>query len=193
MKNKLNVEVLLNAYAQGFFPMPDPETDEIHWYKPNPRAIIPLDQFHISRSLKKIIQRKTFNISFDKRFKAVMKACADRPETWINDEILEAYIELHRIGFAHSVEIYQEGALVGGLYGVSLGRAFFAESMFHKASNASKVALYYLVEILKDLNFLLLEVQFLTPHLKSLGAVEISDEDYMKKLSVAMSKKGSKK
>lgn len=182
----LNSHTLIWAYQNGFFPMPDPDTQEICWYRPNPRAIIPLDGFHCSRSLQKRIRRSEYRWSIDQSFEEVMRGCADRDETWINDEFLKAYIELHNLGIAHSVEIYMEDSLAGGLYGVAIGGAFFAESMFHKRTDASKLAVYHLVEHLKNQGFGLLEVQFMNPHLKTLGAIEITDEVYMESLTKAL-------
>jgi leucyl/phenylalanyl-tRNA---protein transferase len=181
----LTPELLFSAYSQGFFPMPDQTQDGISWFRPDPRAILPLHHMHVSRSLKKVLRRQYFSITYDKAFSEVMLGCADRPETWINDEFKEVYRDMFDLGFAHSVEVWQEGALVGGTYGVSIGGAFFAESMFYRASNASKVALYYLVERLKAQGFMLLECQFLTKHIQSLGAIEIPDKQYMRQLSIA--------
>ena len=182
---RLSTPFLLAAYANGYFPMPD-ETDEIRWYRPDPRAILPLNGFHCSRSLARKIKRKTFEVTYDKGFRDVMKACAARAETWINDEFLRAYGRLHDLGQAHSVEVWSDKKLVGGVYGVQLNGAFFAESKFHTARDASKIALYHLVEHLNEGGFKLLEVQFLTPHLASLGAIEISDREYQQKLKKAL-------
>lgn len=165
--------------------MPDPKTEEILWYKPDPRAIIPLEEFHVSKSLRKLIHRKTYNFSINQSFLQVMKECANRPETWINQEIMDSYLQLHIEGGAHSVEIWRESSLVGGVYGVSLGGAFFAESKFHKESNTSKLALYHLVKHLKTRGFKLLEVQFITDHLKTLGAIEIPSQNYLRLLEIA--------
>ncbi len=178
--------ILLHAYASGYFPMPNQETEVIEWYRPDPRAIIPLNGFHVSRSLKKTLARKHFNVTYDKAFTDVMRGCADRQSTWINAEFLSAYTYLHKLGSAHSVEVWEKGELVGGVYGVSIGGAFFAESKFHKKTDASKVALYSLTEHLRNKGFKLLEVQFLTEHLKTLGAIEIEDEQYQKLLDQAV-------
>lgn len=177
---------LLWAYSQGFFPMPDPQNEIIEWYRPDPRAILPLDQFHVSRSLKKLLKNQVFAISLDKAFAEVVAHCADRPETWINAEFQRAYTELHFLGHAHSLEVWLKEELVGGVYGVQLGGAFFAESMFSKKDNASKVALYELTKHLILQKFQLLEIQFLTPHLASLGATEISDMKYQILLKQAL-------
>lgn len=188
--SRLPPDLLVQAYASGYFPMPDSATGEIHWYRPDPRAIFPLDGFHVSVSLKKRLKKEPFTITFDTAFTDVMKGCAARPDTWINDEFLAAYTKLHTLGIAHSVEVWNKKTqkLVGGVYGLSLNGAFFAESKFHTETDASKAALYFLVEKLRKQGFLLLEVQFMTPHLKSLGAVEISDEEYTKRLQEALSK-----
>lgn len=188
-KKNLETELLLGAYAHGYFPMPEPKTDEIRWYFPDPRAVIPLKTFHTSSSLLKKIKKGVFKFTLDQDFVGVMRGCAARKETWINDEFIRAYSELFRLGFAHSVEIWQESKLVGGVYGVSIGAAFFAESKFHKETDASKVALYYLVQELNQRGFSLLEVQFLTPHLKSLGAQEIPSEKYLVHLKKAIAQK----
>lgn len=164
--------------------MPEPQTQEVLWYKPNPRTIIPLDQFHISRSLRKSMRRYTWSINQD--FAGVMRGCADRPETWINDEFLSAYQQLHREGDAHSIEVWKDGVLVGGVYGVSFAGAFFAESKFHKMRDASKVALAVLVEQMTAQRMILLEVQFMTEHLKSLGAIEIDAVIYDQWLQLAL-------
>lgn len=169
--------------------MPDTESGEIRWYRPDPRAVIPLDGFHASRSLLRTIRRQQYQFTLDAAFAEVMNACADRKETWITDEFKGAYGELHRLGFGHSIEVWDEKkqTLVGGLYGLSLGGAFFAESMFHQSTDASKAALFFLVESLQKSGFELLEVQFLTEHLLSLGAVEISDSEYQTRLKSALS------
>lgn len=182
----LTKEILVSAYASGFFPMPHPETEEICWFNPDPRAVMPLDGFHLSRSLKRSIRKMNYKASINSSFDEVIEHCSRRKETWINDEIKNAYIDLHRAGIAHSLEVWQGGILAGGLYGVSLGGAFFAESKFHIKTDASKAALYFLTEHLKDLGFKLLEVQFLTPHLSRLGAIEISGSHYLQQLSQAL-------
>lgn len=176
---RLDTTILKTAYANGYFPMPHPETNEICWFNPDPRAIIPLNGFHCSRSLRRKINKKLFNITYNEAFMNVMKGCANREETWITEEFIYAYTKLHKEGFAHSVEVWLNDELVGGVYGVSIGGAFFAESKFHSVTDASKVALYYLVEHLNKASFKLLEVQFMIPHLKSLGAVEIPALNYL--------------
>ncbi len=187
----LSPEQLYTAYCNGFFPMPDSDTGEILWFRPDPRAIIPLDKFHTSRSLQKVLNRQIFQISVDRCFDNVMKACAARQETWITKEFLEIYGNLHKLGIAHSLEVWLGQDLVGGTYGVSIGGAFFAESMFHRVSNASKVAIFYLVKRLKERGFSLLECQFLTNHLSSLGAIQIPDASYIKRLESAIKLKTS--
>ncbi len=179
---ELTPELLLAAYAQGVFPM-DVE-GEIRWFLPDPRAILPLESFHASRNLRQLCRSGRFEVRTDTAFDAVIRACGDRPEgTWISEEIVAAYTALHRIGVAHSVEAFDGGALAGGLYGVAMGGAFFGESMFHRRRDASKVALVSLVERLRARGFALLDVQFITPHLKRFGAVEISCEAYLKRLA----------
>jgi leucyl/phenylalanyl-tRNA--protein transferase len=182
-------EVLL-AYASGWFPMGDDSdpSGQVRWYSPDPRGIIPLETFHVPRRLARTLRQGTFSIDFDTDFAGVIAACAeDREEgTWITDEIVQTYTALHEHGFAHSVEVRQGGRLVGGLYGVSLRGAFFGESMFHRATDASKVALAALVERLKSQGFLLLDVQWTTPHLEQFGAVEISRAQYLRRLKNAL-------
>lgn len=182
----LHPELLRMAYAQGYFPMPDPRSGEMLWFHPDPRAILPLAGFHVSRSLARRLKKNSFEFTINRAFAAVMEACADRPETWINQEFLEAYQQLHAEGDAHSVEVWQDGQLVGGTYGVSLGGAFFAESMFHRQTDASKIALYHLTRHMQQRGMSLLEVQFLTPHLASLGAITVSRAQYMRLLQAAI-------
>ena len=186
MRAALNPALLYSAYSQGYFPMPDEAGDGIAFYRPDPRAVLPLDAFHVSRSLKKVLKRQPYRISFDEDFAGVIAACANRPQTWINAEFQRAYCELFHLGLAHSVEVWEGSLLVGGSYGVHFGAAFFAESMFHRQSNASKIALYYLCQHLRTAGFLLLECQFMTEHLRSLGVQELSDSDYMTRLAEAL-------
>ncbi len=171
--------------------MPHPETQELLWFRPDPRAILPLDGFHVSQSLKKTLKKADITITTDRNFAMVMQHCAERETegTWINEEFFEAYTALHAEGNAHSLEVWHETKLVGGVYGVCLGGAFFAESMFHRRTDASKVALYHLTRKLSAMGFDLLEVQFMTPHLKSLGAIEIPGDDYLERLKKAIRKK----
>jgi leucyl/phenylalanyl-tRNA--protein transferase len=191
----LSASVLDLAYRNGFFPMCD-DQGELGWYQPDPRAILPLDGFHVSRSLRRTLRRGHFTVTRDRCFEKVMRACGDRPEgTWMNEAFIAAYGELYRTGRAHSVEVWEkEGphkeSLVGGVYGVALGAAFFAESKFHRVTDASKVALHHLVEHLRASGYRLLEVQFLTPHLERLGAIEIDGEDYEKLLADALRAQG---
>lgn len=178
---------ILNAYCNGVFPMYYPEEDAIYWFQPDPRTIIPLDQFHVSRSLAKTIRQASFEVRFNTDFLGVMRGCADREEeTWINEDFYAVYGALHENGFAHSVEVWREDRLVGGTYGVAIGSAFMAESMFHYETDASKVALAALVEQLKRQSFALLDTQYLTPHLARFGAVEIPHEEYLARLGKAI-------
>jgi leucyl/phenylalanyl-tRNA--protein transferase len=188
---RLNPDILLVAYANGFFPMPHPQTEEICWFNPDPRAIIPLDGFHVSRSLKRTLRQRLFTATVNQDFTSVINGCAEREETWINGEIIEAYTALHRKGYAHSLEVWQGDELVGGVYGVAIGAAFFAESKFHRVRDASKVALYFLVNHLRRNGFSLLEVQFLIPHLARLGAIEIPASTYQEMLHKALSQQGN--
>lgn len=188
---RITPELLLRAYSIGLFPMSDAADDpEIFWVEPEMRGILPLDAFHISKSLAKAVRKKPFDIRFDTAFDAVVEKCAeeaaDRPSTWINDTIKELYGALHKLGHAHSVEAWEGDALIGGLYGVSLGSAFFGESMFSRRTNASKICLVHLVERLKIRGFSLLDTQFTTEHLKTFGAIEVAKQDYIKLLDAAM-------
>lgn len=179
-------EILLSAYCQGLFPMSDPQTGEISFYSPDPRAIIPLDNnFHIPHGLKRSLKRKPFEIRIDTSFQNVMQACAriDKPdEQWIDERIIRAYTKIHDLGFAHSIECWDDEGLQGGLYGIAIGRAFFGESMFHKKRDASKIALVALVDFLRKNEFTLLDTQWMTPHLKQFGAFEIPRKRYLKLL-----------
>jgi leucyl/phenylalanyl-tRNA---protein transferase len=188
---RLDPRLLLQGYATGIFPMADSRAaDELFWVEPRNRAIIPLDGFHVSRSLRRTLRSGRFAVTHDRDFAGVIAACADREETWINAELEKAMLALHGSGHAHSIEVWQddapEAALVGGLYGVKLGRAFFGESMFSRRTDASKVALAWLVARLKVGNFTLLDCQFMTEHLASLGAVGIPRETYVALLSAAL-------
>lgn len=186
MRLDLTPNSLLTAYAIGIFPMAD-EEGEIHWLAPDPRAIIELDKFKTSRSLRTVARRRVFEVSVNRAFKEVIEGCADRAVgTWISPEIRAAYYRLHRLGFAHSVESWKEGTLAGGLYGVALGGAFFGESMFYRVPDASKVAMVKLVEIMRRRGFMLLDVQFMTTHLRRFGAVEIPRAEYERRLSWAI-------
>jgi leucyl/phenylalanyl-tRNA--protein transferase len=184
---RLDPRLLLQGYATGIFPMADSrQADELFWVEPRNRAIIPLERFHVSRSLRRTLRSGRFFVTHDRDFAGVIAGCAEREETWINAELERAMRALHGSGHAHSIEVWQAGALVGGLYGVKLGRAFFGESMFSRVSNASKVALAWLVARLKVGNFTLLDCQFMTEHLESLGAISITREDYVALLSAAL-------
>jgi len=186
----LTPELLLSAYSQGVFPMAGAD-GRILWYDPDPRAILPLAHFHAPRRLLRAVRQGVFEIRVDSAFTAVMRACAtpasDREETWINEEIIAAYTQLHQLGFSHSVEAWQDGKLVGGLYGVALGGLFAGESMFSRATGASKVALAHLVRRLRAGGFRLLDVQFMTEHLRRFGAVEGSQAEYKRLLALALS------
>lgn len=192
MSGSLDLNMLLKAYAIGVFPMADDrDADDIYWVEPRKRGILPLDRFHLSKSLRKTLRSGRFETTFNRAFPEVLAACAesteDRPGTWINGQIEQAVLQLHTAGHAHSIETWFEGRLVGGLYGISLGRAFFGESMFSRMTDASKVALAHLVARLKVGGFTLLDCQFQTPHLQSMGAIEISRADYSVALSAALS------
>ena len=189
----LTPEILLSAYAQGLFPMAERHDDPaLYWVSPEQRGIIPLETFHVSHRLARTVRSGRFTVTSDTSFPGVMRACAapkpGREQTWINDEILRLYAGLHAGGHAHSVECWRAGELVGGLYGVSRGGAFFGESMFSRERDASKVAMVHLVEGLKRGGFVLLDTQFLTRHLESFGAVEISRERYLALLQDALAR-----
>lgn len=185
----LTADMLLRAYALGVFPMAESREDpEVFWVDPRWRGIFPLDAFHISRSLARHIRRGGFEVSVNRDFDGTLRGCADRPETWINDTIFRLYTTLHARGFAHSLEVWEDGALVGGVYGVTLGAAFFGESMFSRRTNASKVALAYLVDRLRLGGFQLFDTQFITAHLRSLGAVEIPRAEYRRRLAEALAR-----
>ena len=183
----LDPELLLRAYSIGVFPMADSrDAPEVFWVEPRKRAVLPIDGFRMSRSLRKTIRSGSFTVTRDTAFAEVMELCADREETWINSQIERSFNQLHRLGHAHSIECWRDGELVGGLYGVKLGAAFFGESMFSRVTDASKVALAWLVARLKVGGYLLLDCQFMTEHLRSLGAIEIAQKDYVVMLSAAV-------
>jgi leucyl/phenylalanyl-tRNA--protein transferase len=191
---KLTPELLLKAYAAGVFPMAQSRDDRhVFWVDPKMRGVLPLDRFHIPRSLIKLMRKSPFEIRVDTAFDQVIVKCAEawktRRDTWINSEIVKAYTQLHRMGFVHSIEVWLNGKLVGGLYGVAIGGAFFGESMFSRATDASKVALVYLVERLKAGGFKLLDTQFVTDHLRRFGAVEIPARRYLEMLEEALGAK----
>ncbi len=186
-QESLNPELIIAAYRGGYFPMPDPDSGEILWFNPDPRAIIPLESFHVSHSLRRLARKKKFVVTFDQKFSQVIESCADRPATWITAEIKVSYTALHRAGLCHSVEVWDsQQQLVGGLYGLSQGGVFNAESMFSRETDASKIALWALVNRLKELEFQLLEVQFMTDHLRRLGAMEIPRQEYLRRLNDAL-------
>lgn len=196
MVTTLDPSLLLRAYSVGVFPMADSRcAEDVYWVEPKKRAILPLEGFHLSRSLRKIVRSDQFRVTRDKDFAATLAACAEsrpeRPDTWINPAIEAAYGDLHRRGFAPSIECWRGSDLVGGLYGVRLGRAFFGESMFSRESNASKVALAHLVARMRAGGFVLLDCQFMTDHLASLGAIEISRDDYTSLLDSALGSSGA--
>lgn len=186
---QITPELLLRAYAAGVFPMSEGRDDpELFWVDPRERGILPLEGFHISRSLARRIRQAPFDIRINTDFAGVVEGCADRDETWINAEIFELYQQLHATGHAHSLELWEGDALIGGVYGVALGAAFFGESMFSRRRDASKIALAYLVSRLRFGGFELFDTQFVTDHLQSLGAVEISRAAYRSRLSDALQK-----
>jgi leucyl/phenylalanyl-tRNA---protein transferase len=183
----LSADLLLQAYASGVFPMAEARDDpDVFWVDPRRRGIIPLDRFHISRSLAQRLRRGGVEIALNRDFRATVLACADREETWINDTLIDLYQQLHAAKFAHSLELWQQDRLVGGVYGVTLGAAFFGESMFSRIPDASKIALAYLVDRLRTTGFTLFDTQFTTPHLETLGAIEISRSAYQARLAEAL-------
>jgi leucyl/phenylalanyl-tRNA--protein transferase len=190
--DEITSETLLSAYANGYFPMAkNQDDDELFWFYPDMRGIIPLDQFHIPRSLKKFIKTNPYQITVNQAFGEVIEHCAGmrsvgRETSWINDRIIALYSELHAIGYAYSIETWSDNNLVGGLYGVSIGGVFFGESMFSLANNASKVALVHLVERLNEAGYQLLDTQYVNDHLKQFGIIEITRDDYLEKLQYAL-------
>jgi leucyl/phenylalanyl-tRNA--protein transferase len=184
-------ELLLAAYASGWFPMAD-EEGVISWYSPDPRGILPIETFHVPSRLERVVRKGALQVEIDTAFEEVMRACAEAERepgdtgTWISEEIIESYCALHAQGCAHSIEVRQNGLLVGGLYGVALGGAFFGESMFHRATDASKVALVALVERLRSHGFLLLDTQWVTAHLQQFGAIEIPRPQYLRLLEQSL-------
>jgi leucyl/phenylalanyl-tRNA---protein transferase len=183
---ELSIDNLLYGYSNGIFPMADGESKEIYWYSPDPRAIIPLEGYRPSKSLRPVLNQKRFEVFINKNFEGTIRCCAQprfaADETWISEAFIEAYTQMHDLGWAHSVECYFEGRLVGGLYGVAIGGVFFGESMFHLLPNASKVAFHYLIEILKKQGFVLLDTQFINDNVKRFGAIEISKADFLERL-----------
>jgi len=183
----LTPELLLKGYQLGIFPMSETrDSDEVFWVDPTMRGVLPLDGFHISRSLRRRLRQTPYQITFDTAFQEVVEGCADRDDTWINSTIFDLYTDLNALGWAHSCEVWQDETLIGGVYGVAIGGAFFGESMFSRATDASKVALAYLIDRLKSSGFVLFDTQFITDHLATLGAVEISRGDYHTMLREAL-------
>jgi leucyl/phenylalanyl-tRNA--protein transferase len=186
---KLSSDLVLQAYRSGIFPMSEGrEVNEIFWVDPRQRGIFELDRFHISRSLAKALRNTPHSVTLNQAFERVVDQCAARSETWINAQIKEVYLELHASGDAHSIEVRgPDNALIGGVYGIAIGTAFFGESMFSNATNGSKIALAYLIDMLRTQGFSLFDTQFLTDHLASLGAIEIPRMEYHRRLGVALS------
>ena len=192
MTGLLTPDLLLHAYAQGIFPMAETrDAEEVFWVQPRWRGVIPLDGFRVSRSLRKTLRRGHLTASADLDFAGVVRGCAAREETWINADIFAVYQDLHAQGDAHSIEVWQDQALVGGIYGVTIGAAFFGESMFSTVTDASKVALACAVDRLRRAGFTLFDTQFITPHLASLGAVEISRAMYERQLAQALDRQAA--
>ncbi len=189
MSGEIDADTLLRAYQMGVFPMADVDEsgkEQIDWYAPDPRGVIPLDDFHVPRGLKRALKKNEYEIRMDTAFPAVIQNCAEREETWISAGIRTSYSRLFDSGWAHSVESWYEGSLVGGLYGVAIGGAFFGESMFTQRTDASKVALVHLVDHLKARGFVLLDTQWSNPHLVQFGCIEISREQYAEELAAAL-------
>ena len=188
----LSADDLIYGYMNGIFPMADSD-GTLYWYSPDPRAIIPLDTYKPAKSLRPVLNKGTFEIRINADFEGVMRGCAaprpDEENTWISEEIIDAYTELHRLGFAHSVETYVDNQLVGGLYGVAIGAVFFGESMFHTVSNASKVAFHYLIETLRRQKYELLDTQFINDNVRRFGAIEIPKSDYVRLLKRGIAQK----
>ncbi len=187
--SKLSADDLIYGYINGIFPMADAD-GTLYWYAPDPRAVIPIDTYKPARSLRPVLNQKRFDVRINDNFEQVMRYCStprsDDDSTWISDEIIDAYTELHRMGLAHSVETYIDNRLVGGLYGVSLGAAFFGESMFYHVSDASKVAFHHLIMILRQQQFQLLDTQFINDNVRRFGAIEIPKADYLRRLKSAL-------
>lgn len=185
--NRLTPDLLLRAYSQGIFPMGN--GGRIDWYSPDPRCIFDFEAFHVPKRLARTYRQGVFEFRINSAWNEVLLACADRESTWITEQIHEAYTELHRLGFAHSVEAYKDGKLAGGLYGVAIGGAFMGESMFHRQTDASKVALVFLVEHMKSRGFTLLDSQYMTSHLATFGAIHIPRQEYMTRLERALAQR----
>ncbi len=178
---------LLYAYSKGYFPMAVPEdNNEIFWFKPDMRGIIPLDTFHISKNLRRLFNKGHFELRINGDFEGTMRGCAEREDTWISQDIIDSYTKLYDMGYAFSFETWREGKLVGGLYGISMGKAFFGESMFHKETDASKIALVFLFQFLKENEYRLLDTQYINDHLLQFGAVEVANDEYEEMLARAL-------
>ncbi|MBC7997200.1 MAG: leucyl/phenylalanyl-tRNA--protein transferase [Leptolyngbya sp.] len=188
MEPEFTAELVLRAYTAGIFPMGH-DDNVIRWYSPDPRCIIELDNFHASKRLLRTIRQGRFDVKINSAWDQVMRLCADRESTWITEDIIQVYTELHDNGLAHSVEAFLDGELVGGLYGVSIGGAFMGESMFHTATDASKVCLYHLVERMKERGFVLLDSQYVTDHLSTFNARNIPRKEYLSRLKHALTLK----
>jgi leucyl/phenylalanyl-tRNA--protein transferase len=192
MNNRNNIislftpEIVLEAYSQGFFPMADSSDGKIYWHSPEPRAIIPFEFSKMPRSLKKTIEKEEFKFSVNADFEFVIRACASRDDTWINEDIIQTYCQIHQMGFAHSFETWKDGKIVGGLYGVCISKAFFGESMFNSISGASKAAFFSLVDFMRANKFKLLDTQFINSHTEMLGAVEIPRSMYLNLLNASL-------
>jgi leucyl/phenylalanyl-tRNA--protein transferase len=182
-----NPEIVLNAYRLGYFPMADSKDGDIYWHSPDPRAIFPIDVIKFDKNVIKKIRRGDFKFTIDNNFENVILECANRENTWINDEIIDTYIELHNMGYAHSIETWKDGNIVGGLYGVAIGGAFFGESMFNKVSDSSKAAFYFLINHLREKKYVLLDSQYINDFTQKLGAILIPKKKYMKLLEYAIS------
>lgn len=182
----ISVELLVQAYLSGSFPMADPdEGDQIYWHTPETRGLIPLDDtFKVPKNLMRLYKKEKFELTINRAFPEVIEQCSllRQCDTWISEEIIAVYTEMHKLGLAHSFEVWLDGVLVGGLYGVAIGKAFFGESMFHTVSDASKIALVFLVEFLQEQNFQLLDCQYLNPHLLQFGAYEVTQEEFLSRL-----------
>ena len=188
MTDKPNEVELLYAYSHGYFPMAHPEDENmIYWHRPKMRGIIPLERFHISKNVGRLYRNGPYKCSMNVAFEDVIRGCSNRESTWISEEIIVSYLELYKMGNARSVEVWKEGKLVGGLYGVQMKRAFFGESMFSSEKNTSKLALVHLIKYMKDNGLSLLDTQYLNDHLRQFGAVEIPDEKYIELLEKALS------
>jgi leucyl/phenylalanyl-tRNA---protein transferase len=181
----IDPDLLLEGYRFGVFPMAMND-NSIEWFSPDPRAILPLENFHVPHALRRLVIKKAFEVTIDKAFSAVIQACADRKNTWINREIIESYTRLHELGHAHSLEAWNKNSLAGGLYGVAVGGAFFGESMFYRVTDASKITLVALMEHLRARKFVLVDTQWLTPHLQQFGGIQISRSHYLRLLRRAV-------